>query len=853
MPIKTKEIKGILIPIEEQVNRLKVLINSNTLAANDSTSRKSALLEQLACLGEKFDALSKEEINDYEEMESKITSIVEEFCSLEYINESIESIDKQMSDQILTTVLEKFKLTLEALEKLECLPLKQRLTDCLDYVREMGQANEIEHFQNIKELGTSILELLGPLQIYRKSLVCQSLAENIVLYSCQLCAAFRLLVQLVQEQHRLNASVYNCKKYVCDRLCFCLKMIIEILDTSDPLPKDEAFEQKNHFVYRMDLVLDILSEMPNKSQQDQILECKDLWFRIEDVFSHAMAIAQVCKPCSFKAITGTCQSIISDYENLKFQLMSESPDIALNNLFMNSLNDALYRLERKINVSVLNLVMEVFSDPFHALRKLVTICGNSLSAKKRSKNDLSNAIEDFDQIIDKSMQIGLFAIASCKDRNRINQIRNCLASLESLETELISAITTFYLHPESKEMRANVKLLTAQWQLEVNKLHDAINLIMDSAAYCQVVLDDLHDRISIMSNCLDNRKPVTQTQVQNVVLRSLSLSRQISITINDIGSDIVERQTIMMIRELKAAIFEADAASKSLLVENATEPQQLRVIKRCELILNVVKRLHPALVAIMNNTTLMNTSYGKNGKGQGDTIHNLSNKLISTIYGLSNDQHHQKPLAYIRTPYTVSNCKSSLSIQTANSISRTQLNLSCLIPYIKKGREMRTEHSVMYRTPCKNDSIDRSLADVKLKTRSLTTIRQHLFSRDSIGSHDDTCLSEESMNLTGVLERFAVSYTNLTVSSSKSHHVEKMQYDTIADASDKKSVRCLTESLVECIETQSEMTAGKMDQCSTIGGGDGPSIVNISKTYDDARRLSNNTEMTQERLFGDKT
>lgn len=68
----------------------------------------------------------------------------------------------------------------------------------------------------------------------------------------------------------------------------------------------------------------------------------------------------------------------------------------------------------------------------------------------------------------------------------INQIRNSLASLESLETELISSIASFYLHPESKEMRANVKLLTAQWQLEVNKLHDAINLIMDSAAYCQV-------------------------------------------------------------------------------------------------------------------------------------------------------------------------------------------------------------------------------------------------------------------------------------------------------------------------------------------------------------------------------
>ncbi|KAF3429749.1 hypothetical protein E2986_04976 [Frieseomelitta varia] len=842
MPIKTKQIKGILIPIEEQVNKLKELINTNPLTANKSTSRNLALFEHLVYLGEKFDTLSKEEISDYEEMESKITNIVKEFCTLQYMDESIESVDKQMADQVLSTVLDKFKLALETLEKLECLPLKQRLTDCLDYIREMGQANEIEHFQNIKELGTSILELLRPLQIYRKSLVCQSLGEKIILCLCQLCAAFKLLVQLVQEQHRLNASIYNCKKYVCERLCFCLKMIIEILDVSDSLPEDEAFEQENHFVYRMDLVLDILSEMQNKSQQDQIVECKELWFRIEDVFSYAMAIAQVCKPCNFKAITGTCQSIISEYENLKFQLTSESSDTALNNLFMNSLTDALYRLERKINVSVLNLVMEVFSDPFHALRKLVTICGNSLNAKKRSKNDLSNAIEDFDQIIDKSMQIGLFAIASCKDKNRINQIRNCLASLESLETELISAITTFYLHPESKEMRANVKLLTGQWQLEVNKLHDTINLVMDSGAYCQVVLDDLQDRISVMSNCLDNRKPVTQAQVQSVVLRSLSLSRQITITINDIGSDAVERQTIMMIRELKAAIFEADAASKSLLVENATEPQQLRVIKRCELILNVVKRLHPALVAIMNNTTLMNTSYGKNSKGQGDSIHGKN--IIVRIHTINFPICFTIVLWYI---FLVSSCKSPLSIQTANSVSRKQLNLSCLIPYIKIGREMRTERSVMYKTPNRNDSLNRSLTDTKLKSRNLTSIRQHLFSRDSISSHDDICLSEESINLTGIFERFVFSCTNLSATSSKSH-VEKTQHDT---AEDKKSVRCLTESLVECIETQSEITTGKMDQCSAIGGGDGPSIVDIPKTYDDTQRLSKNTKITQERLFGD--
>lgn len=52
-------------------------------------STKSTLFEQLKSLGNKFDSLAKEEISDYEEMESKIASVVEEFCSLEYTNESV--------------------------------------------------------------------------------------------------------------------------------------------------------------------------------------------------------------------------------------------------------------------------------------------------------------------------------------------------------------------------------------------------------------------------------------------------------------------------------------------------------------------------------------------------------------------------------------------------------------------------------------------------------------------------------------------------------------------------------------------------------------------------------------------
>lgn len=163
-------------------------------------------------------------------------------------------------------------------------------------------------------------------------------------------------------------------------------------------------------------MIKILSE---KSQKEQINFCSELWLAIEDVFTHAMSIAQICHQNSFKAITGTCQTVLTEYENLMLQLQSDPPDRTMNDLFINTLTDALYRLEQKINISVLTLVMEVFSDPFVSLKKLIQVCGTTLDAKDRKKKDLNAAIEEFDQIVDKSVQIGKFAIACCRDKKSI--------------------------------------------------------------------------------------------------------------------------------------------------------------------------------------------------------------------------------------------------------------------------------------------------------------------------------------------------------------------------------------------------------------------------------------------------
>jgi hypothetical protein len=77
-------------------------------------------------------------------------------------------------------------------------------------------------------------------------------------------------------------------------------------------------------------------------------------------------------------------------------------------------------------------------------------------------------------------------------------------------------------------------------------------------------MDSLQERITAISDCLDNRQPVTQLQVQGIVQRASCLSSQITAVVNDIGTENIDRQTIMMTRELKAGNYIALYYMKAL-------------------------------------------------------------------------------------------------------------------------------------------------------------------------------------------------------------------------------------------------------------------------------------------------
>lgn len=403
-----------------------------------------------------------------------------------------------------------------------------------------------------------------------------------------------------------------------------------------------------------------------------------------------------------------------------------------------------------------------------------------------------------------------------------------MASLESLELELISVIKAFYHCPDSAEYRAGAKLLTAQWQQEVNNFYKALGLIIDSAAYCQVIWDDLQQKVQTMYDSLDNRQILTQDQVKFLVHRACTLATLVTVTVDDIGHENIDKQTIMMIRELKAAIFEADASAKCLLGPNLTEPQQLRVIKRCELVLNVVKRLQPVLQIVMDNSEAMtvNSACEKSRIGQGDIFYDSELNFTNSIHQLPHDE--KTPCTYIRTPYSVKNYKPTVSISSPNSEPRTPPSMSRLIPYIERGRTMRLEHSIIYRQSGKTKK-DITCEKLKIKSpKNLLYVRQHLFSRDSFVT-DKTVIdmSSVSLNLTEILENVSSlsGVSDFTTANDNHSPVSSMM---VEEAEDIKKCR-----------------GTRRNDSSIIGGGDAPEAIDTPERINDIQRLEEKIDILQ--------
>lgn len=82
---------------------MKALLPYESNKSQDMGVVKSIFYEQIHMLAEKFNHLSKSEINDYKEMKAKLTEAIEKFCTINNVNNLVRTT--QYNDELYNAAL----------------------------------------------------------------------------------------------------------------------------------------------------------------------------------------------------------------------------------------------------------------------------------------------------------------------------------------------------------------------------------------------------------------------------------------------------------------------------------------------------------------------------------------------------------------------------------------------------------------------------------------------------------------------------------------------------------------------------------------------------------------------------
>lgn len=103
-------------------------------------------------------------------------------------------------------------------------------------------------------------------------------------------------------------------------------------------------------------------------------------------------------------------------ESLEKEIAKNEWNLAMCTLFVDVCNDKLCLLERRINITVLKLCANIFSDYKTPLEKLHKYC---LSETEKTEAEIDNIVAEFDLHVDKLVQIGFFAVTCSTDISSI--------------------------------------------------------------------------------------------------------------------------------------------------------------------------------------------------------------------------------------------------------------------------------------------------------------------------------------------------------------------------------------------------------------------------------------------------
>ncbi|XP_055914880.1 serendipity locus protein alpha [Eupeodes corollae] len=407
--------------------------------------------------------------------------------------------------------------------------------------------------------------------------------ETMFLCLTQINTCIRHMELTIKSEESGGRAISASRQHFLDRIVWCLDRIKTTINSVGSM--SQIVEESN-FVMLMDKVLESIAPFSsflegtvcsNKAEQcaEAMFASKEIRSTVDQILSHTLAFANVALKNDKKIISILCQKTIRNC--MAFQeecsLSEEKTKINENErkLKAMSLENSLYQLEDFINESLLRLVFHTFLDYSKlSVQKL-------REAMQISVDDslLDEVIADFDVNIDRTTQIGVFAIAFAPNVKIKTAVRSCLASLESLDSCIIPSLQS------NSDIYSEI--LEQHFNEEVQKFKVAIQKIIDSNAFCTSYLEVMSEVITANSKQLDKEQLSDLLEMGIILKDHLHLNYRYLQLQEDADKQTKYEKFILMLEECQAI----------LACLNQVDSQ--RVIKRFKILRSVLSKFRDSL------------------------------------------------------------------------------------------------------------------------------------------------------------------------------------------------------------------------------------------------------------------
>lgn len=186
---------------------------------------------------------------------------------------------------------------------------------------------------------------------------------------------------------------------------------------------------------------------------------------------------------------------------------------------------------------------------------------------------MDEAIADFDVNVDRTTQIGVFAIAFASNIKVKTKVRNVLASLESLDSFLIPSLQANSNHDTNE-------IFGAHFNEEIQNFKKALEEIIDCPAFCR-------SYIAILQDFIDNFKDSNKPQLDEILYKGRIFHDQFK---NNLENLKIEKEKYdKMLRMLE----ECEAISKCYF-----EVDKSKILKRLKVFKSTLKKIEVEFAVI---------------------------------------------------------------------------------------------------------------------------------------------------------------------------------------------------------------------------------------------------------------